>query len=996
MRNSRGLKIQNEPQKTEKYFFARQTKKVCPIKSLYYFLSNLSCIFYTQGLNFISSLTMNSTFTKFCNNDSTYGIKQYLPPMPVLQEAPDSASIFNLTFNIQMPKLTKATKTGRITKKRNTEHFPKKASGNVALILDDSPIPTRKYHRRTKEEIQKARYEKEAIEMELLSCASKVSAVTKRPYMKTVKLNVNEILNMAFESAKSGVLYKCISSWCKYRCKSEKNFLSHLCSHHKNDSSIVSNSFCRMCNTKINAETLEAEFYHMMTVHLADGKYSNFDNNDKSTIVKDQYNVKNYLNSYQRIFEASVKVHKQECEDRYPEIEKHLMEMFDDGSGKVIEGSMKQSNQKVNVIHVECLPNIGVFEIYQEKANKYDQNGVENFVQDDNLDPYGAINYNFHENIQKSHFKRRRFSENSEFFHNFFENLGKSPVLNLEETTAYENDSILNMAENSSEEISIDLSKCHFGVLEPKTDDLSQKNHEYLHNLEESNDTKVVDLIAVQETIKNFDVNLPEADLETVKIKSTDQISNDSPSKKNENDFFKDCFDQDEGYNDEIRSESDENNFDVNKIPMTKSEIKNRIENILAELSCESNEPFFTTETVSKISAKKSARKLKNPRVETKKPKVSNRKESKKNAVSKKSKPKFNKTVKKKSDSSKISDAKNVPEMTRFVDDDDVMLKKKSDPDIKKKNKIKLSAKTAHESKKQSKSENQTLKHSLSHPPSNKVSSLGRDLQRSFSDEPKKKCAKKFKPSLSVAQNFKNLEEPLKVPKQSTKMTTSNFIDKLLSDEKSVNQIKQNTPPQSRRSSLINFEASTSKDFKTNFKPSPEPFEDDLTLASAEVLMPWLAENVLRKNQKYEVCYSKMLSKPSIGYLYKCMSLKCSYATNDAEIFLNHLLQHEKSQNFSEEFLCSYCLYKEKSPKNLAHHIYDVHSKDIYQCSLCLYRSREKETCNQHYKITHKSERAKIYKCAKEEMGNKATSLMIERLKRKRALFVAPIRCQCE
>jgi hypothetical protein len=58
----------------------------------------------------------------------------------------------------------------------------------------------------------------------------------------------------------------------------------------------------------------------------------------------------------------------------------------------------------------------------------------------------------------------------------------------------------------------------------------------------------------------------------------------------------------------------------------------------------------------------------------------------------------------------------------------------------------------------------------------------------------------------------------------------------------------------------------------------------------ASDLMPWMDSKLLRQNQKSEICYREMLSELSIRALFKCMSSRCSFTTNDEELFLNHLI----------------------------------------------------------------------------------------------------------
>lgn len=166
-----------------------------------------------------------------------------------------------------------------------------------------------------------------------------------------------------------------------------------------------------------------------------------------------------------------------------------------------------------------------------------------------------------------------------------------------------------------------------------------------------------------------------------------------------------------------------------------------------------------------------------------------------------------------------------------------------------------------------------------------------------------------------------------------------------------------------------------------------------LKVVDAEKLMPWISTP--RTGFKYEICYTKMIERKSLIALFKCMDSRCSFATNDDELFRSHLIRHQSNETLEENFhqQCSYCLYQSTTgPEDLAHHIIDIHSYDIYQCAHCFFRSREKETCHQHMETVHCVLSKMIIKWSGRELSDERLD---ERLKRNRAQFVVPMKCKC-
>lgn len=302
---------------------------------------------------------------------------------------------------------------------------------------------------------------------------------------------------------------------------------------------------------------------------------------------------------------------------------------------------------------------------------------------------------------------------------------------------------------------------------------------------------------------------------------------------------------------------------------------------------------------------------------------------------------------------------------------------------------------------------------------------------------------KTYKRSLSFARRFdQHSETKSREIKKScvAKTLDSEYIDKLLVEEKTA--LKFSSPRESsdemkspsprieatkRRESAINFEASTSKvspnassvsspdstssalgvemslimfknsslNLKRQHSESPS---DVFKLSPSSKLMPWIDGQNLRSNCKFEICYRKMLCKSSLVALFKCMDKRCSYATSNVELFLNHLNCHQHNATKIECFYlyCSYCVFKSSDTKTLAHHINDCHMTDRFQCSQCFYRSRDKDACYQHIQLKHDHPSTKIYECAGREIDDRAKAIIMERLKIRRAGHVSPIRCQCE
>lgn len=300
-------------------------------------------------------------------------------------------------------------------------------------------------------------------------------------------------------------------------------------------------------------------------------------------------------------------------------------------------------------------------------------------------------------------------------------------------------------------------------------------------------------------------------------------------------------------------------------------------------------------------------------------------------------------------------------------------------------------------------------------------------IRRAMSvDQPPSNLERVYKRSISVitARCSNQITDDGSEPTQKQrKLANRDFVSRLIEGEKSAKPqtvTREVSSPDDkittkRRDSLINFEASTSTsssnstawqsdsqqklDRRDPIKPAefvfPSRPSDRLKIVNANKFMPWISARLQKAIIKYEVCVQKMLTKNALIALFKCMKPKCSFTTNNTEIFLNHSANHLlDKENDKAKFQCAYCLLSERDPKRLVHHINDVHSQDNYQCPHCFYRSREKESCYQHVIKHHLNLKTFVYRCPGREPLE--SELLLKRLQRKRVENVTPIICKCE
>lgn len=287
---------------------------------------------------------------------------------------------------------------------------------------------------------------------------------------------------------------------------------------------------------------------------------------------------------------------------------------------------------------------------------------------------------------------------------------------------------------------------------------------------------------------------------------------------------------------------------------------------------------------------------------------------------------------------------------------------------------------------------------------------------------------RKFRPSLSLARSLN--QSPFIITGSEKKSPNKEFVKQLIRDEKLslyhqtpqaapaildpiMSSPNQNDPSHSNPASTLQLTPNVKVALSGNFSKETcdinklltcpfhitqvTPNEPIKVLTSAEIY-PWLSANHSHK-MKYEICHKNMLQKNSLIALFKCMNIRCSFTTNDVELFFNHLKFHNRNQSSDKSscLFCTYCMFKTSDEKALVHHINDVHSRDIFQCSRCFYRARDKESCYQHTLLRHKCLNTLIYKCpGPDKVDSKRDAVVMDRLKRKRQMFVAPIRCKCK
>ncbi|XKL64393.1 hypothetical protein PGB90_004479 [Kerria lacca] len=110
------------------------------------------------------------------------------------------------------------------------------------------------------------------------------------------------------------------------------------------------------------------------------------------------------------------------------------------------------------------------------------------------------------------------------------------------------------------------------------------------------------------------------------------------------------------------------------------------------------------------------------------------------------------------------------------------------------------------------------------------------------------------------------------------------------------------------------------------------------------------------------------LDKKYMLNLYKCSGIeKCSFSTNIAEEFRNHLCvihrQKKKRQRKVDAIFlkCLYCLKSFSTPELLIEHISDIHSFCHFQCPYCVFRACRPVYIIWHLQNNHSDEERKIH-----------------------------------
>lgn len=135
---------------------------------------------------------------------------------------------------------------------------------------------------------------------------------------------------------------------------------------------------------------------------------------------------------------------------------------------------------------------------------------------------------------------------------------------------------------------------------------------------------------------------------------------------------------------------------------------------------------------------------------------------------------------------------------------------------------------------------------------------------------------------------------------------------------------------------------------------------------STTTLKPWTKN---QSNKSQQIC-DKMLRDISLFAVFKCMGATCFYTTNDADMMLRHLREHDKrletdgnSEDTTSWLECAYCEELVDSCTLLVKHIQDEHAACIFQCPYCFYRSCAAHNIIVHLKLHHKDSDQFVFVC---------------------------------
>ncbi|XP_054706663.1 zinc finger protein 521-like [Uloborus diversus] len=103
-----------------------------------------------------------------------------------------------------------------------------------------------------------------------------------------------------------------------------------------------------------------------------------------------------------------------------------------------------------------------------------------------------------------------------------------------------------------------------------------------------------------------------------------------------------------------------------------------------------------------------------------------------------------------------------------------------------------------------------------------------------------------------------------------------------------------------------------------------------------------------------------MKSAECLKNFFKCVLYNCTFVTNDAKQYSEHL----DSKHSGKRFHCFYCFKECFSGEALSNHTLVEHNKRKYQCSNCFYRGYSKIHVQIHIKSKHADDaKAEIYTC---------------------------------
>lgn len=138
----------------------------------------------------------------------------------------------------------------------------------------------------------------------------------------------------------------------------------------------------------------------------------------------------------------------------------------------------------------------------------------------------------------------------------------------------------------------------------------------------------------------------------------------------------------------------------------------------------------------------------------------------------------------------------------------------------------------------------------------------------------------------------------------------------------------------------------------------------------------FFARKWLKDNEKLPLYANKLQAHPiRITALYKCMSERCPFITNNPNKMTDHLLDHQKmisilkyNKGLDKKLVesdkrirscvygwrhCAYCNHQSHDPEDLVQHIKNVHGTSIFQCSKCYYRAIDIGLFQHHFEKFH-------------------------------------------